>query len=293
MAESAFTLAQVQHWMQTVLTDSAGLGAAMRGPAAQAVLPLPPAGIEQLIAPSSRMGGGQRLAVYQRGYFARLLECMAGQFRVLKQALGEELFDDFAREYLAVYPSQTYTLGELGARFPQFLEETRPDQDAPPAEREAWPDFIIDLARLERAAFELFDAPGSENQPPPDWPTVPDAALRLAPCFDLLSFRYPVNGYYQAVYRGETPPLPPAQPSFLAIARVNFQLGMFELPPLQFQFLQQLQHGRTVQEALAILATQLEMGQQPAEVLWQIWRAKWVAWGFFTAGPKREPLAVG
>nr|WP_262904573.1 DNA-binding domain-containing protein [Hymenobacter lucidus] len=269
--------------MQTVLTDSAGLGAAMRGAAAQAVLPLQPADIEQLIAPSSRMSGGQRLAVYQRGYFARLLECMAGQFRVLKQALGEELFEDFAREYLAVYPSETYTLGELGARFAQFLAETRPDLDAPPEEREAWPDFMIDLARLERAAFVVFDAPGSEQQPAVDWSAVADAALRLAPGCELLRFRYPVNGYYQAVYRGENPPLPPAQLNFLAITRVNFQLVMFELQPLQFQFLQQLQQGRTVQEAVAMLATQLEMGQVPAEVLWRIWRAKWLPRGFFVA----------
>jgi hypothetical protein len=282
VVESAFTLAQVQHWMQTVLTDSAGLGAAMRGEGARAVLPLEPAGIEQLIAPSSRMSGGQRLAVYHRGYFARLLDCMAGQFRVLKHALGEELFEDFAREYLAVYPSETYTLGELGARFPQFLDETRPDQDAPPEERETWPDFMIDLARLERAAFVLFDGPGTENRLA-DLSATPDSALQLAPCFALLSFRFPVNSYYQAVYQGGNPPLPPAQTSFLAITRVNFQLAMFELNPLQYQFLSWLQQGRTVPEALQHLAAQPEpeLEEATAQALWQLWREKWVAGGFF------------
>jgi hypothetical protein len=281
VAESAFTLQQVQHWLQTVLTDSAGLGAAMRGEAAQAVLALEPATVEQLIAPSSRMSGGQRLAVYQRGYFARLLECMAGQFRVLRHALGEELFEDFAREYLAAYPSETYTLGELGARFPQFLEETRPDRDAPPAEREAWIDFMLDLARLERAAYVLFDAPGSENRPGAGL-AGPDETLELAPCFGLLSFRFPVNGYYQAVYRGENPPLPPARPSFLAITRVDFQLGMFELNPVQFRFLSWLRQGHPVPAAVQQLATQPEL-DEAAQALWQIWREKWLLWGFFVS----------
>ena len=280
MAEAGFTLAQVQHWMQTVLTHSAGLGAAMREEAAQAALPLRPDTVEQLIAPSSRMSGGQRLAVYYRGYFARLLECMGGQFRVLKHALDEELFEDFAREYLAAYPSQTYTLGELGTRFPDFLAETRPDRDVPPAEREAWPDFMIDLARLERAAFVLFDAPGTEGQP--SCLPAPDAQLRLASCFTLLEFRYPVNGYYQAVYRGEDPPLPPARPSYLAITRLNFQLGMFELQPLQFWFLQALREGKTIPEALEMLAAQPETGPA-AEALWPAWREQWLAWGFFTS----------
>ncbi|TGE22269.1 DUF2063 domain-containing protein [Hymenobacter aquaticus] len=283
MSDSAFSLQQVQHWMQTVLTDSAGLGAAMRGPAAQTVLPLLPQDVEQLIAPSSRMSGGQRLAVYQRGYFARLLECMAGQFQVLRQALGPELFEDFAREYLSVYPSQTYTLGELGARFPQFLAETRPDRDAPPAERDSWPDFMIDLARLERAAFVAFDAPGAENQPAPKLTTA-DTALRLAPCVTLLAFQFPVNQYYQAVYQGLEPPLPPAWPSYVVITRRHYQLGLFDVKPLQFRFLQWLQQGRSIEEALTLLATQPDIDHATAAMLWQIWRAKWLEWGFFTTG---------
>ncbi len=278
---AGFPLASVQRWMQAVLTHPDSIGAALREESAHAALPLTADDVEQLIAPSTRLTGGQRLAVYYRSYFARLLECLEGQFKVLRHALGDELFRDFALEYLRAYPSRSYTLGELGAYFAAFLAETRPDRDAPPAERETWPDFMIDLARLERAAFTLFDAPGHEGQLPLA-PTVADADLRLAPCFALLRFRYPVNAYYQAVYHGAAPGLPPAQPSFLAITRVEYQLGMFELTPLQYGFLYTLRQSQLVEEALAQLAAQPGLDAIQAQALWQSWREPWLATGFFT-----------
>jgi hypothetical protein len=52
----------------------------------------------------TRLSAAQRLAIYQRGYFARLLQCLEGQYKALCHALGKELFDDFSKEYLRKYP---------------------------------------------------------------------------------------------------------------------------------------------------------------------------------------------
>jgi hypothetical protein len=82
---------------------------------------------------------------------------------VLAGALGNELFDQFAMAYLQAYPSTSYTLSQLGANFARHLEETRPDRDELAHGEVSWPDFLIDVARLEWAIGEVFDGPGVER----------------------------------------------------------------------------------------------------------------------------------
>ena len=79
-----------------------------------------------LVNDSSRLSAEQHLGIYRRGYIARLRECMKNQFSALNYALGDKLFQMFADEYLGAHPSVSYTLSELGRKFPDFLEATRP-----------------------------------------------------------------------------------------------------------------------------------------------------------------------
>jgi hypothetical protein len=97
---------------------------------------------------------------------SRLAIFQCEEFPVLKHALGAEVFDAFAVGYLERYPSRSYTLFQLGANFPRFLAETRPE--AGKGEGEAlpvnWPDFLIDLATLELTFNEVFDGLGVEPE---------------------------------------------------------------------------------------------------------------------------------
>ena len=136
--------------------------------------------VERRFTASANLQPAACLAIYQRGYILRLGKCLAEQFPALCHALGEKLFDQFAREYLRVCPSDSYTLYELGRRFCDYLEDARPDRDLLPEQREGWIDFMVDLARYERLHFRLFDAPGHEGGP---WPTpeLPDDRLIYSP----------------------------------------------------------------------------------------------------------------
>ncbi|HYG16525.1 MAG TPA: putative DNA-binding domain-containing protein, partial [Bacteroidia bacterium] len=202
-------------------------------------------------------------------------------FRSLKQALGEELFTAFADDYLQVYPSESYTLGDLGGRFPQFLEETRPDRGLPAEQREDWPDFMIELARLEYDLLNIFEYKDINEYIYADNQT-PDDQLYLTGNFHLYAFRFPVNQYFQAVQRGDNPPLPHAQQSFLAITRKNYQLGMFNLNPGQYHFLQFLkQHPMPIQQALTGFAKDKSVEEIKLTELWNTWRLKWLKNGFF------------
>ena len=66
--------------------------------------------VESLIYDSTRLSAREHLAIYQRSYIARLRDCMAQQFTALAYALGPELFQGFADEYLSACPSTHYNL---------------------------------------------------------------------------------------------------------------------------------------------------------------------------------------
>lgn len=236
----------------------------------------PPAAVAAHIAPSPTLAPRQRLAIYQRGYLARLRECMAGQFRALHHALGEELFGDFVEEYLRVYPSRSPTLSELGARFPQFLQETRPDREQP----EAWVDFMIELARYEWDIFEKFDAPGHEGRPLADL-TTPEAALRLQTSLTLHRYDFPVDAYYHGVSIESDPDVPERQPVCMAILRKDYRVGMFRLAAPQYDCLQKMRRGLDLPAALAETAAEQNVTAEAATAAWQRWRPAWIEHGFF------------
>ncbi|HKQ52694.1 MAG TPA: DNA-binding domain-containing protein, partial [Pyrinomonadaceae bacterium] len=158
-------LERLQHWVQAVVTHPAGVAHGVASAEAQAVGLRPDLdALETVVAPSATLSGAERLAIYWRSYHARLLQCFREMFPALLHALGQELFDGFARDYLQRHPSRSYTLDRLADAFPQHLAETRPDAAAPPDERESWPDFIVELATLEWAFLKVYDGPGLEGR---------------------------------------------------------------------------------------------------------------------------------
>jgi hypothetical protein len=254
-------LSTVQSWMQQLLVRS---GADER--------------TALYIEPSAQLTPEQRLAIYQRGYYTRLIQCLEGQFKALKQALGEDLFRDFAHEYLLHHPSASPTLALLGEKFPDFLEASRPDRDEPV--REEWIDFMISLGCYEWDLYTVFDAPGNEGKPFAATGT-PDNNLRLQPCFFLHKYAFPVNRFYSAVANGEDPEIPDRETVFVAIVRTDFVTRVFPLLEPQFHFLRLLQEGMTVADALLQTAARFKTAHEQAAAAWSEWRKHWLTAGFF------------
>jgi hypothetical protein len=205
-----------------------------------------------LVRPSSTLTREQRLAIYQRSYFARLLECFSSIFPALQHALGGDLFRRFALDYLRHHPPASYTLANLADRFPQHLAETRP-----PGEQ--WPDFLISLATLELSVLQVADGPGLEGQPPTDveaLAALPDDALLAlrpspAPCWRIFAFPYPVHPYRLAVRRGQHPNIPSPQRCCVALTRHRYRVIAFELSEDEYRILRLLNGRFSVSEALA------------------------------------------
>lgn len=179
-----------------------------------------------------------RLAIYANGYRLRLLECLQSEFSALQRLLGEALFTGFALDYLRAQPSTSYTLHDLGARFPEHLARTRPDA----AEREPWIDFMIDLARLERLIREVYDGPGDERLPP-------DAACAAARSLRLVRLSHPVHLYLSDPKHGSAGIAAPKS-VHLAVLRRDFLVRLEALTPAEFALLERVVAG----ELPAVLA---------------------------------------
>jgi hypothetical protein len=282
-------LDQIQRWMRAVVMHPGGASEGVASAEARQMIDLGPEEVEQVVVRSRALSGLERLEIYNRGYFARLVECLREEFPVLAHALGEATFDEFAVDYLQRYPSRSYTLNLLGAKFPRFLEETRPEDDTNDGTGVNWPDFLIDLAQLELTYSEVFDGPGVERQPlldaarlgaisPERWPET-----RLVPvcCLRLLTLRYPVHKYYSAVRKEKKPRFPKPRPTYLAVTRRRFVVRRFELTWPQYVLLNALIMGQSVGEAICLTVEKTAGDLDDLAGQLREWFFNWTAEGFF------------
>jgi hypothetical protein len=286
MSEPQHTLDELQRWMQAVITHPAGASAGIESPAALDQIAAVPSQIERVACRSRALTALERLDIYNRSYFARLLECLREEYSVLAFALGSDLFDAFAVGYLESHPSSSYTLNKLGESFPEYLAASRPEHAA--RSSTDWPEFMIDLARLERAVNEVFDGPGTEGRPlltaerlqacPPErWPA---ARLVCAPCLRLIELRYPVSDYFSAARRQESAPIPPARESFVAVSRQDYRVRRYELTAPQHALLAALLAGEPVGAAIERAAAISPAGDEQFAAELSDWFRAWTAAGF-------------
>ena len=298
MSRSPRSLDVVQQWFQAVVTHRGGVEGGVESDEAQRLIHLKRNELEAVIGRSRSLTAAERLGIYANAYYARLLECLGECFPVLKRALGEEVFTDFAFEYLQRHPSQSYTLDHLGENFPRFLDETRPgpeDGGAPPGAVD-WPDFLIDLATLEWTIGKVFDGPGVEGrtllapEALQDFPPERFADARLVPvvCLHLLASRYPVNAYFTAVRhaglqgdQSEEVPLPDPEPEYTALTRRDFVVRRYSLTRPQHALLAAIQSGATVSEALAAAAAVSDLDDEALAAELRSWFRLFTAEGFF------------
>jgi hypothetical protein len=65
----------------------------------------------------------ERLEIYCKSYWFRLIESLSEDFPGLSTVLGSEAFERLARAYLDDCPSRSFTLRDLGNRLENWLQE--------------------------------------------------------------------------------------------------------------------------------------------------------------------------
>lgn len=264
-----------QQWMLHLLMDPY-----QQTGAASERLPdsLKGSGLEAVIQDTKKLSAREHLAIYQRSYIARLRHCMAQQFSALEHALGADLFRGFADAYLSEHPSRNYNLMGLGSEFANYLERNRPDRDSP--EKEDWPDFMIELARLEYTLNMAFEEQAEEDSALATNET-PEEHLQLAPVCYPMAFTFPVRWYYSEFKKGNDPDIPAKQPSYCVILRHEYQLALYDLHQEQYELLCYLKSGLRLRSALLRFEQEHPQEVEQFRRVWPEWKRKWIEVNLF------------
>ena len=211
-----------------------------------------------------KLGPRERLDVYRRGYEARLVECLADDYPVLKVALGDDAFDALCRAYVTRFPSVAPNLNAYGRRMAGMCDG-----------------FAADLARLEWAIVEVIHEPSRAPMTMESLAAIPQDAwggahLVASPALRLLTLDHPVNDYFQAVRDGHAPSIPAREPSAVVVYRSGLTVWRMGLTPPMHRVLAALVDRQPLEAALS-----LAEGEPEEQVT--AWFREWVSSGLFVA----------
>lgn len=141
------------------------------------------------------LGASRHLAVYADMYVARLVDVLADDHPKLRHILGDA-FDDVMTEYVRARPPTSFTLRDAGVALAGYL-----------ATRADLPPWAADLARLERARVEVFDAPDRVPSTRADLVGVPferfpDVTIALVPASLSVPLGWTVDELWTAIEDG-------------------------------------------------------------------------------------------
>ena len=242
-----------------------------------------------IIKPNDRLTSLERLEIYSRSYWLRVLDSLAEDFPGVRAIVGSKKFHALSKEYLAQHPSTSFTLRDLGSHFVAWLERN-PSSLAPYAS------LTLEMARLEWAHMEAFDAAQRPVITPEAWARGDEGTqLALQPCLRLVSANHAVDDLLLeirkiedsdrrlALWRGKRLPQVEPETCYIVVHRIDYSVCYRRLEREAFQLLAALRSGATLGEALdqAFHGSSIPEDQWP--LLVQQWFGHWMSLGRFSA----------
>lgn len=202
---------------------------------------------EQHIQGAAGLEPAARLEIYREQFWLRHTSALVEDFPGLTGILGQSDWERLAEQYLSEIHPSSYTLRDLGQALPQLIER------ATWLEHQA---LCLDMARLELAYIDAFDAAEAPPLDPSRLMTVPpeelaEARLLVAPHVRLLRVSYPVAELRRALrtQREESVPIPPPQGQALVVYRKDLRLWDKAISPVAFALLDALARGKSFAES--------------------------------------------
>lgn len=262
----------------------------------------------EFIKPNDRLTSFERLEIYNRQYWFRVLSSFAEDFPGLRAVLGDRKFDALAKAYLADCPSRSFTLRNLGSRLEQWLRRH-------PSWAGSRQKLALDMVHLEWADIEAFDGKSEPALKPEDLTgaTGTKLRLRLQPYVQLLGLHYPVdelllevrddedtdfasNAFSERRKRNRVRAVARLKPSaiFLAVHRLDYSVYFRRLELEEFVILNELRDGKALDRAIesGFRKSSIKPAQRPSIV--ERWFHTWAALGWFCRPLKRtskEPIS--
>jgi len=254
---------------------------------------------DTFIKPNDRLNSFERLEIYNRVYWFRVLDCLYDDYPGLRAVLGEKKFMALVTAYLAKYPSESFTLRNLGSRLEKFIRE-EPKWVAPRVR------VALDMTRFEWAQVVAFDDLAKPFLTTNDILDAQPDKLRLGlqSYLSLLQLDYAVDEFLIAVKKNESAVLrneasntfeamphasrrkkatkmPRRERVYLAVHRYDNSLYYKRLEPEAFHILTELDRGFSVEEACtrALEKTRRKKLNWPKRL--KHWFETWSSLGWF------------
>jgi Putative DNA-binding domain len=256
------------------------------------------------IVPNSRLSAFERLEIYNRQYWFRVLGALAEDFPALRSLVGARAFEALSIAYLTAHPSRSFSLRNLGSKLAEWLP-------ANPQFAGRRHNVALDVVRIEWAFIEAFDNPERDPVTLDQISTLDgDSRLALQPHLQLIPLEYPVDDLVLALHHTEKrqtseagvkhedenrapAKLPPLrrQATWLAAHRVDNSVYYLRIKHEEFQTLaairQRLPLARAIE--MGILCARVPAARRPQLV--RQWFTAWAELGWICA-PDIDSLNV-
>lgn len=254
------------------------------------------------IAPNSKLTSFERLEIYNRQYWYRVLGALAEDFPALRAVVGARAFEALSIAYLTAHPSRSFTLRNLGANLAQWLL-------ANPEATGRRHRLAVDITRIEWAFIEAFDNAERTQLTVEEIATL-DAGSRLAlqPHLILIALNYPADDLVLGLHKRDKrqtseagvsheetddapvklPKLRP-RPTWVAAHRVDNSVYYLRLKREEFLTLAAIRQGLALADALesGFIGSRIPEPQRAGLV--QQWFGSWAELGWICA-PDLESL---
>ena len=257
----------------------------------------------RFIKPNDRLTSFERLEIYNRQYWFRLISSMTEDFPGVRSVLGERRFDAMCKAYIVDCPSRSFTLRNLGSKLEDWLRKH-------PKWAGTKQTLALDIARLEWADIEAFDG---EAKPPLRTEDLAGAAganlrLQLQPYVRLLDLHYPAddlllavrkddedtdfasNAFQERRKRKHVHAVAQLKPGavFLVVHRIDNSVYFRRVVAEEFAVLNALRRGKALGKAIetAFRKSNMPTGARAESV--QQWFQNWATLGWFCQPEKTQ-----
>lgn len=251
---------------------------------------------ESIIKPNDRLTSFERLEIYNRQYWFRILAALAEDFPGLRAIIGEKQFEKMSVAYLVDCPSESFTLRNLGARLETWLMQHL--EFAPKVER-----LAVDMVRVEWADIASFDDPELPKPTQEDLGKLgEDPIFHLQPHVYLLDLAYPVDELLLSIRHNDykvvdivsnavtehsrrsrikRSSLPKPEKVHLAVYRNDHSVYFKRLEPDAFALVRSLREGKPLSQAIEDSVNWSNQSLEHVSGQLHDWFANWSELGWF------------
>ncbi len=193
----------------------------------------------------------RRMGVYSELIFNNVSALLSDFFPVIRSILSDSAWHSMVRNFFITHQSQTPYFMELSGEFVEHLAQSQMTGDLP--------DFLLELAHYEWAELAVYTMDEELPEAPVDPELLATTPLALSPLAWPLAYNYPVHHI-----RSEFQPTEQVPTCLLVTRNTDDAVKFFELQPLAYQLLQNLQEnpGLIANDWLSEVADQMQVADK-------------------------------